>query len=262
MKHNGNGQDKDEKGKIIHFPSSAERDIHKKQKERMDQDRAAAAAKLAKQAQTITAPQPFFKFGNIPPFIRALAALFLLVHLPLYLLAGEDLRLQIFYNFGFIPGSYTGAFVWHWGAAIAPISYIFIHGSWMHLGFNLVMTLALGTFFEKTYGTRAAIIFFTLCCLASALTTLALNPFSTIPIIGASGGLSGWFAAILLMIHQQSPGARKKYGPWPIVFFWGLVMVLPGLLLESSALAWQAHLGGYLAGLVLFTLLQKGKIRL
>lgn len=261
MENGGNGHDKSSGGRIIKFPSSAERELQKKQKESSAKERAAAAAKLAMQAQRGSNPQPFLKLGNIPPFVKFLIAAFLIVHIPLYLLAGEDLRLLIFYRFGFIPGSYTGEFQWHWSALIAPLSHVFIHGGWMHLTFNMIMALAFGTFFEKAYGTRTSIFFFVICCLSAALATLILNPFSTTPVIGASGGISGWFGALLLMIHGQTHAKTGRYGPWPIVIFWGAIMVVPGILM-GGALAWQAHLGGYLAGLLLFTLMKKGKIRL
>lgn len=261
MKNGGNGHDRNGEGRIIKFPSSAERLSGQKQKERSAKERAEAAAKLALRAQRGNASEPFLKLGNIPPFTKFLTASILLVHIALYLFAGEDVRTLIFDRFGFVPGVYTGALEWRWSALISPLSHVFLHGGWMHLAFNLVMTLAFGTFFEKAYGTRKTAIFFTLCCLAGALTTLAFEPFSTAPIIGASGGLSGWFGALLLMIHGQNGSRGSKYGPWPVVVFWGLIMVGPGLL-AHSALAWQAHLGGYLAGLILTVLIQKRKIRL
>lgn len=263
MKNGGNGHDRNEKGRIIQFPSPSARESLQKEKERSAQERASAAAKLAMQAQRGASGQPFLRLGKIPPFTRFLAAAFLLVHIPLYLFAGDDLRLLAFYRFGFIPGSYTGAVSWHWSALAAPFSYVFIHGGWMHLAFNFIMALAFGTLFERAYGARRAALFFTVCCLCAALATLAFNPFSTAPVIGASGGISGWFGAFLLMIHGQAGRgqAAGKYGPWPVVAFWGLIMVLPGVL-AGGTLAWQAHLGGYLAGLALFTLMQKGKIRL
>lgn len=261
MKNGSNGHDKNNEGRIIKFPSSAERERHKKQKDYSAKERAEAAAKLAIQAQGKTKSQPFLKLGNIPPFVRFLTAAFLTVHIGLYLFSGEDLRLLIFYRFGFIPGSYTGAYEWHWSALAAPLTHIFIHGNWMHLAFNVIMAFAFGTFFEKTYGVRRSALFFIICSLSAALTALVLTPFSTIPVIGASGGISGWFGALLLMMYDQQGRRHDKYGPWPIIIFWGLIMILPGLF-PGGALAWQAHLGGYLGGIILFTLMQKGKIRL
>ena len=209
--------------------------------------------------------QPFFNAGKIPPFSRALIAAFIIIHLPLFLIFDTDTHLKAFYTFGFIPGMYTGTFEWSWTALITPVTHAFIHGSWMHLIFNVVMGLVLGMYVEKLFGARTTAIFFTLCTLAGALAYFLLTPFTTAPVIGASGGISGFFGVLIYLTVTQNTGHPitmkfAKKGPWPILFFWALIMIVPGMLM--GGMAWQAHLGGYLAGIALIIAMQKGKIRI
>lgn len=210
--------------------------------------------------------EPFLKAGNIPPFSRALVTAFVLIHIPLFLLASEATKVLVFHYFGFIPGMYTGTFEWYWTGLISPLTHALIHGSWVHLIFNTVMGLVLGMFLEKLYGTRITAIFFVICTIAGAAFYFMFSPFTTTPVIGASGGISGFFGALIYITMVQNPThplSQKfgKRGPWPVLIFWGLFIVIPGLL-AGGTMAWQAHLGGYIAGIALLIQLQKGRIRL
>lgn len=241
----GNGHDKDE-GKIVSFPSLAERDRIEREKREKEQEWQAAYKKRRKAAMP-----PFINTDRIPPFAGALTAAMLLVHLVLYLAMGGAERLQAIYMFGFMPAVFTGATEWSAWALITPVTHIFIHGGWMHVLVNAVMMLALGLAFEKTAGTRAAVVFFALCVLGGALFYVILSPFSTAPVIGASGGISGLFAAMLLMFHDQGRLPPGKYGPWPIIGFWLILFLAMGFM-SGDNIAWQAHLGGFLTGIVLY----------
>ncbi|MCB9983929.1 MAG: rhomboid family intramembrane serine protease [Rhodospirillales bacterium] len=264
MKANGsnNGHDKDpNEKKIIKFPSLAERDKMRRT-ERKEEERWRKEYRQRSKAGR----EPFFNTGNIPPFSRALILSFWIVHLPLYLLVGAPERFEIFQTFGFVPADYTSGIEWHWEALITPLTHAFIHGSWMHLIFNTVMGLVMTMFFEKIFGGKTTAKFFALCVLGGALLYLMLSPSSTMPLIGASGGISGLFAALLYITLTQnamSPLTQRfgKYGPWPILGFWALFISVPGLLMGQDV-AWQAHLGGYLTGIALLIAMQKRKIKL
>ncbi len=259
-KYNGFDDSNEEDEKIIRFPTLAERD----RAARIERE---AEARWRKEYKKNNA-EPFFKFGNIPLFTKYSVAIIVIIHVIMALVLPADLRLKSIYTFGFIPAIYTGSAQWQWSAIIAPLSHAFIHGSWMHLGVNAFMGLALGTFFERLYGARSTAIFLILCTLAGALATLIIAPFSDAPIIGASGGISGLFGALILFTLAQSQYTNplaahmKKFtrrGPWPVLIFWGAFMVLPGLIF--GGLAWQAHLGGYIAGVALMMGIQRGKIK-
>ena len=165
--------------------------------------------------------------------------------------------MEIFSLLGFTPGQYTGAVPWDNAAWIAPLTSLFLHGSWMHIAFNLVMLLAMGTNFERNFGTRRTAIFYFASGLAGCLTCLAFSPSSAEPVIGASGAISGIFGVTFLMLNERGvlgTGTFRK--PLPFILLWIALIVGTGMLLGGN-IAWQAHLGGFLGGLALFTLWRK-----
>lgn len=260
----GNGHDPGPKKRdktIVKFPSLAERDRMKRE-EREEEER----WRKQYRAQSRANREPFFKAGNIPPVTKALVIALILAHLPLYVLMDEAQRLSVFYQFGFIPGMYTGTFEWSWTGLLSPLTHAFIHGSWPHLLLNAIMGLVLGLFFENKFGARILIKFFVICTFSGIALYTALDPFTTTPVIGASSGISGLFGALIFVMivqNQSHPITQRfgQYGPWPMLIFWGVIIVAPGMLMGDN-IAWKAHLGGYIAGVALLIGLQKGKIRL
>ena len=248
-KTNGSGRSHKDKNedKVLSFPTLAERD-----RLRREQIAQGAPAKV-----------PFINTGNILPFTRVMIIAFLAVHIPVHLIFDSGAKLQAFYTMGFVPGYFTGAAGgMPWFAPLGLVAHMFIHGSWMHLAFNIVMGLALGLFFEREFGTRSATLFFFACGAAGAALYFILNPFSTVPVIGASGGISGFFGAAILLLNQRGLlGRMGRRGPWPLIIFWTVFMIVGGLL-SGGTMAWQAHVGGFLTGVLIVRLHQKGKIRL
>jgi membrane associated rhomboid family serine protease len=237
--------------KIIHFPTLAERDRMRKE----EIAREKAQDKMRKKSSAA----PFFNAKKIPPFTRVLVGIFVVVHIILHLVLPAETKVEALFALGFVPGYFTGKFMeFGWLPMLGPVTHIFIHGNLMHLAFNTVMTLALGMFFETRYGTRRMIIFFFTCAFAGAAFFFALNPFSNQPVVGASAGLSGLFGALLYLMQEQNPRGR---GPWPLVIGWGILMILMGMF-SGGSIAWQAHIGGYAAGVLMIYLMQKGKLRL
>lgn len=250
--NNGSGNGHDPSGKeddkVVHFPSFAER----KKK---------TAWRVHAAAEKHKGPAPFFNFDRIPLFTRIIVLSFLIVQAVMTFLP-NDLKIQIIYTFGFLPAYFTGVMKpMPWGAVVSPITHIFIHGGWMHLAFNCVMALSLGMFFEREFGTRRTIIFFFACGLAGALFYFILNPFSTAPVIGASGSISGLFGALIMLLGKRGGLGMRTRSPWPIVIFWVAFMVLAGLI-GGGSLAWQAHVGGFLTGIGMLYLMQTGRLKL
>ncbi len=254
-KTNGATPPDDPKDKIIQFRTLAEQDRARKEKLKEEK-------RWQKQYKTDqhTAAGPMFNFGNITPFAKYFTFMIVLVNIPLYL--NDALKLKAIYALGFIPFNFTqsGEQIYHLHTIL---THTLIHDDWMHLTFNAIMLLALGTFFERLYGTKTTLIFFGLCALAGALTYTAIAWDSRTPMIGASAGISGLFAAALMSMYSnrqiQMPG-RKTFGPWGVVMFWLVLMVVIGFL-AGGHIAWHAHIGGFLAGAFLYQGLQKGKIR-
>ncbi|MGH1397611.1 MAG: rhomboid family intramembrane serine protease [Alphaproteobacteria bacterium] len=247
-KKNDNNKD------IIKFPTLAERDRIRKKQNKEKEWRKEYKKKNH---------EPFFKFGNIPPFTGAMTAILIFIHVVLNFALPYELRGQALETFAFTPAKIIGDF--SLTTLLTPITYTLFHGDWMHLGFNAIMLLALGTFTERMFSTPTTIKFFALSTIGGALAYFILNPTTPTPVIGASGAINGLFAAVLMMLHEQGriPNPSQKNslkGAWKIIGIWAGISLLFGLM--GGGIAWQAHLGGLLTGATLYTLMRKRKLRL
>ena len=257
---NGSGSNKQSDDKIIHFPTLAARDKARKEQQKQEDI-------WRKQYQTTNSNHaPFFNFGKIPPFTKWMTAALLVINIPLlYLKITQTSTLQydLIYKLGFVPERFTGGMP-DVMALITPLSHALLHGDLMHLAFNTVMMLALGMMFEKKFGTKPMIKFFGACVLAGAITFLTLAPNANTPMIGASGGISGLFAAALMLMHGQKPikmGRLSRYGYWPMVATWLALMLIIGFI-SGADVAWQAHIGGYVLGAILMHFILTGRLKL
>jgi membrane associated rhomboid family serine protease len=152
-----------------------------------------------------------------------------------------------------VPVLYTQApfdLSWLW----RPFTYMALHGGWLHLIVNVTMLAALGSGVERAIGATRFLTIFFLCGIAGAASHVAAYPDSADAIVGASGGISGLFAAVVLAMRQRS-GQRLL----PLAAIWIAVMVVTGALGVGGDgdqnIAWVAHVGGFVAGLLLFSLL-------
>jgi membrane associated rhomboid family serine protease len=144
----------------------------------------------------------------------------------------------------------------------------FLHANFFHLGMNAVWLLACGAPVARRYGTGLFVAFFLLCGVAGAAMFLACDWGGIDGMIGASGAVSGLMAASIRMITWQGApwlnlgGARLPLLPLtsrPVIAF-SLVWLATNLLFGLTGfgtgdglrqIAWQAHVGGYAAGLLL-----------
>jgi len=122
--------------------------------------------------------------------------------------------------------------------------------SWLHIAMNGVMLLAFGSGLEKWIGTKKMIQIFFICGIFGVVAHFIFNLNSLDPVIGASGGLSGMFAAALIMLHRQNQGLGGKYGMMPIIVLWLGISILFGIMgsPDGNSIAWIAHIGGFLGG--------------
>jgi membrane associated rhomboid family serine protease len=254
----GEPEDGPEDDKVVEFPTLAERDRMRREERKQEEQ-----WRKEYRAQQKSIHGPMINLDKIPLFSRVLISSMVIVHLILYLAVDLNTRGAAMHLFGFIPGRFTGTLDWSWIALITPVSYMLIHGGWMHVIFNGAMGMALSIFFERLFGARTTAIFFALCGVIGAATYFVLNPFGTHPVIGASGGISGLFAAVLMMLHEQNRfalrGPLAKYGAWSIIGIWAAIMLGIGLI-GGGDLAWQAHIGGLLGGAVLYKGLRSGRL--
>lgn len=196
---------------------------------------------------------------NIPPATKALLIANVVVHLLRLLLPG-DLDDAVLVTFAFTPARYAAPGAFGWPALIDPISYQFLHGSLAHLAINMLALLAFGAGVERRIGASRMIVFTLICGVASALTHFIVYPSGVEPVIGASGAISGLFGGVLRFRLQG--GARG--GLWPLVALWIVMDVVTGVAGiggDGESIAWVAHIGGFVAGLLLFGLFDRHAAR-
>jgi membrane associated rhomboid family serine protease len=223
---------------------------------------------------------------NIPLAVLLTAAVLVAVHLAFAFLSEPEWD-EALLVFAFIPGRYDWAVLamepWWigWGPAFWTfVTYAFIHGSIAHLAFNLVWLLAFGTPVARRFGPVRFAIFFLVAAVAGAALHLALHFDESFPVIGASAAISGMMAASLRFVFQRGgPLAalrREEPGSYQVpalpltkilrdprvltflLMWFGLNFLfgefstaLPG---TEGNIAWEAHIGGFLAGLLGFGL--------
>ncbi|MFQ5853693.1 MAG: rhomboid family intramembrane serine protease [Candidatus Binatia bacterium] len=178
------------------------------------------------------------------------------------------------YQMGMVPASLLQAHMPGTGGYFTPISSMFLHGGWMHLLGNMLYLWIFGNNIEDSMGHLRFIVFYLIVGLAAAVTHLTLNPTSTVPTIGASGAVSGVLGAYLILFPRARVQTLITFG-WfiRIVYLpaWFLLIIWIGLQVLNQALeptndmaggvAYAAHIGGFLAGLMLILLFRKHRRR-
>lgn len=208
------------------------------------------------------------------PFLRAPAVVLGLIAV---LIGAHAVRIlafaresdALFVTYGFVPARYSAHYLASHGVnpgswidqALPFVTYLFLHGSFTHVIVNSLWLLAFGPVVARRFGWLLFLPFFLVCGIAGAAAHLACAWGSPAPVIGASAAISGLMGAAFRMLPLPSEAGR----PLAPIFstrillwsgFWVLVNVLAGVTGlgtggEVQLVAWQAHLGGYIAGLLL-----------
>ena len=183
---------------------------------------------------------------------------------------------QIIMMLGAIPAALTGISPAGHAALPAPLTVVtsmFLHGGWMHLIGNMLFLWIFGNNVEDSMGHIRFVMFYLVCgCIAVLAQTLAL-PDSTIPMIGASGAVSGVLGAYLLLYPHARVLvliplgllSRILYLPAVLVLgLWLALQVVSALLADPGqpGIAFGAHVGGFLAGMLLIPLFKHRAMRL
>jgi membrane associated rhomboid family serine protease len=198
---------------------------------------------------------------NLPPMVQALLILLAAVHL-VRLALPQDWDWWAIETFAFIPARYSVAELFDWGAVVAPVTHMLLHGGWLHLIVNMATLMAFGAGVERRIGGRRLLGFAIVCGLAGAAAHYLVYMDSLNPVIGASGAISGLFGGVLRLLagRRQGQGLRALV---PIVLIWVAANVafgLTGVAGAEEGIAWVAHLGGFFAGLVLFGTFDRPKL--
>jgi len=179
------------------------------------------------------------------------------------------------FRYGVVPAVLLGESQLPPGLAAVPpsltvVTSMFLHGGFMHLAGNLLYLWIFGNNVEDALGHTRFVLFYGLCGLAAALAQALHAPDSGIPMIGASGAISGVLAAYLLYYPHARVTVLVPLGfilytaRWPAVFVlgvWFVVQVGSSLLArpDEPGVAWLAHIGGFAAGLLLATALRPSR---
>lgn len=216
---------------------------------------------------------------NAPFVVVGLLVAFVLVHVARAFLS-DMADAYVILSLGFIPARYGFQPYDLPGGVLTSVTsfltHIFVHGDTLHLAINSAWLLAFGAPMARRLGGLRFLAFTLLCGVAGALTFLALNPGLLVPMIGASGAISGLMGGLLRFLFNAfdrggsglvPEGAREvprmdlgqmlqdrrvlvTIGIWVALNF--LLSLGFGGFDEAGAIAWEAHLGGFFAGLLTF----------
>jgi membrane associated rhomboid family serine protease len=144
---------------------------------------------------------------------------------------------------------------------------MFLHGSWLHLLGNLWFLYLFGNNVEDSMGRLRFLLFYLLSGVAAALTQVVLDPAAPVPMVGASGAISGVMGGYLVLYPRVRVHTLVPLGfflmsfalpAWTMLIYWLVLQFLGGVTAvagaKSGGVAFWAHIGGFVAGLVLVKL--------
>ncbi|MBI4691064.1 MAG: rhomboid family intramembrane serine protease [Nitrospirae bacterium] len=147
--------------------------------------------------------------------------------------------------------------------ALTIFSSMFLHGGLLHIGGNMLYLWIFGNNIEDVLGHFRFLLFYLVSGIVAAYSHALAAPSSTIPMIGASGAVAGVLGAYILMFPRAKVHTLIFFGfffdvvkiPALIVIgFWAIIQVANGILsqgiLSQGGVAWFAHVGGFVAGLL------------
>ena len=146
------------------------------------------------------------------------------------------------------------------------LSSMFLHGGLFHIIGNMLYLWVFGSNIEDRVGHLRFIFFYLICGVVAGIAHIASGPESTIPMVGASGAISGVLGAYLILFPRARILTLITLGffirlvemPALIVLgFWIIVQLVNATFLRQTDVAWLAHIGGFFAGLLLIPLFRK-----
>jgi membrane associated rhomboid family serine protease len=231
-------------------------------------------------------PPPREPILTLPGALTAYIALLAVIHVARMALP-NDADNFVVYAFGFIPMRYdstllvagfpggVGAKYWSF------VTYSLLHANLTHIGFNVLWLLPFGSALARRFGATRFFLFMAVTAAAGALAHLISNQHAPVPMIGASASVSGTMAAAIRFAFVQGSflsftrgdadaaakvpalSLLRALGDGRVLGFlavWFGVNIVFGVysiaigMEDGTVVAWQAHIGGFLAGLMLFSL--------
>jgi membrane associated rhomboid family serine protease len=220
---------------------------------------------------------------NVPPVVTATLAVMCVVHAVREWVLSPPANIAVLLLFAFIPARYDavlgqgapgglGAEIWTF------VTYALLHGDFLHLAINAVWFLAFGSAVARRFGAMRFLIFFAVTAAAGAAVHFVTHMGEGVPLVGASAAISGYMAAAIRFAFQgggplglwRAPETHTYHVPAAplrvalldsrvlafLAVWFGLNILLGfgslAVIGQNQEIAWQAHIGGFLAGLVLF----------
>jgi membrane associated rhomboid family serine protease len=154
---------------------------------------------------------------------------------------------SLVYKFGLVPAAVTQKYyLWQ------LVTYMFLHGGFFHILFNMFGLYMFGSELEALWGTREFTKFFFLCGIGAALASVIVSPHSPVMIIGASGAIFGLLVAYgvlfpnrLIYLYMIIPIQAKWF-----VIIYGAINLLSALSVTNSGVAYVTHVGGMAVGFI------------
>jgi membrane associated rhomboid family serine protease len=196
----------------------------------------------------------------------------------------EDGASDVKQAFGLVPAVLTGRDALPPGIAVIPawatvFTYMFVHGGFWHLAGNMLFLWIFGNNTEEAMGHTRFLIFYVACGMVAAFSQVLPNPGSVIPIVGASGAISGVLGAYMLLF----PRARVLLGLplgfvnvefgrfpaiWVLATWFGLQLLFVGIAAargvseSQGGIVFGAHIAGFIAGCALVTIFKRRHVPL
>jgi rhomboid family protein len=149
------------------------------------------------------------------------------------------------------------------------ITSMFLHGGWMHLGGNMLYLWIFGDNLEKVMGHARFLLFYLVCGLAAGIAHILASGASAVPTVGASGAISGVLGGYLVLFPRNRVRVLTRGGimavPAIVVLgFWILIQLVNGVgsvavTADTGGVAYVAHIGGFVAGLLLVKVMTIGR---
>lgn len=176
-------------------------------------------------------------------------------------------------DYAFIPLRYTGSYGFDITSLTTPVTYAFLHGGTGHLVVNMIWLAAFGSPLAGRIGSTRFLVFWVVTAGAAVLLHFLVHPQDMTPVVGASGAVSGMMGAAARFGFRIDRSRKTSRFSGPVLtisqvarsrtavtflLVWSAVNLVVGLFSASSGntqtIAWEAHIGGFLAGFLLIRL--------
>ncbi len=229
--------------------------------------------------------------ANNPTLNKSLATYFIIlanivIWITIQGMGSDPALLQSIHTLGLIPGEllrsipagtpiplggqlqFTVGATPHWSTLI---THLFMHGGWFHIIGNMWFLWVFGDNVEDAMGRVRFMVFYLLCGLSAAAAQIFSDPTSTVPMIGASGAISGVMGAYAVLYPRTGVQVivflgffiRRMVVPaWIMLGYWFLLQLvgaMPSVTKSDGGVAFWAHIGGFASGIILIFFFKSGK---